>query len=87
MHSLATWVKNVYSLCVQGMENRGHLSTLRLQTSTHYQPASAQPTRFTQSIRNFPPTVYTPKNDQITPSNSHLYTLSTPPTIKKNKKK
>lgn len=84
---LNTWVKNVYSLCVQGMENRGYLSTLRMQTTHYTQPARVQTPSFTQTIRNFPPIVYTPKNRQITPLTYHLYTLSTPPTIKKNKKK
>jgi hypothetical protein len=84
---LSAWVKNVYSLCVEGVVNSGRLSPIYQLPLTHYPSLGAQPTSFTQVVDTFPPSLYTPKILQLTDTYSHLYTLSTPPTIKKNKKK
>ena len=81
------WVKNVYSLCLQSTKTRGYLSTPQLLTTNNHSSTRAQLPFFTHFIPTLQPAVYTAKNSQLTPINYHLYTLSTAPTIKKNKKK
>ena len=81
------WVKNVYSLCLQSTKTRGYLSTPGLLTTSDHPSIRAQLPFFTHLIPTLQPTLYTAKNHQLTPTSYHLYTLSTAPTIKKNKKK
>ena len=82
-----TWVKNVYSLCVEGVVTGVQSYTGSLRTTLQASTARAQLPFFTHLIPTLQPTLYTAKNRQLTPTSYHLYTLSTAPTIKKNKKK
>ena len=81
------WVKNVYSLCVERVVNGVRSYTTHQQTTINQLPTRAQLPFFTHLIPTLQPTLYTAKNHQLTPTSYHLYTLSTAPTIKKNKKK
>lgn len=80
-----TWVKNVYSLCVEGvvkgvqLYTGGHTSTL---VATEQR---AQPTTFTHILDSFTPALYTVNFRNFNQLITHLYTLSTGPTIKKKK--
>ena len=82
---LTAWVKNVYSLCVEGVINSANLST-----TTHRLPSTnyrlrVQTASFTQTLDSFTPSLYTPKNSYLPDTTHQLYTLSTVPTIKKTK--
>lgn len=86
-HLFQTWVKNVYSMCAEGVVNGVNLSPL---TNMHLPATSnlgVQPTVFTHTFNSFAPSMYTANFSHFNPLSIHLYTLSTPPTIKKNKKK
>ena len=86
--SLSTaWVKNVYSLCVEGVVNRVQSYTAQLQSTICHLRLRVQPTSFTHSLDSFTPALYTANFPNLTDTNTYLYTLSTAPTIKKNKKK
>ncbi len=88
MHSptlFSTWVKNVYSLCVEGVVICGRSYTGWVQNVHAAIQTSVQPTIFTQVITTFPPALYTGKNNHLTDVNSELSLLSTVPTIKKMK--
>jgi len=81
------WVKNVYSLCVEGVLNGVYTYT---PFTPHYQlPShqSAQPIKNALFINRFTPASYTPISSQLHLIYTHLYTLPTAPIIKKNKKK
>lgn len=88
MHSPAlpsTWVKNVYSLCVEGVvicvrSYTGWVQNLHTVLDTRVQPSSNA-----QVITTFPPSLYTVKNSSFTDVTSQLSPLSTVPTIKKMK--
>jgi hypothetical protein len=81
----SAWVKNVYSLCVEGVITRVHSYTnfsplrfiqLQLVVQTPLSPLF---------IDSFPPALYTAKNSFLPLIDTLLYTLSTAPTIKKMK--
>lgn len=83
----STWVKNVYSLCVEGVINSAHLSPTM---NNHLLTTLNQRVKLsfsTASITSFTPSLYTANFPYFNLLNIHLYTLSTVPTIKKNKKK
>lgn len=84
--SLSTaWVKNVYSLCVEGMVNSAQSYTLCLLSTINYLRARVQPTSFTHTMDSFTPALYTANFPYFNLLSTHLYTLSTAPTIKKKK--
>ena len=82
-----TWVKNVHSLCVEGVVNRVNLSP----TTKTYLPTTTnswvKPQLFTHILDSFTPTIYTANFTSLPLVNPHLYTLSTYPTINKMNKK
>lgn len=81
------WVKNVYSLCVDGVVTSAHSYT---PLASHYQlttNTSVQPALYTTFINSFTPPSYTAFLTNLPLINTYLYTLSTAPIIKKNKKK
>lgn len=82
---LSTWVKNVYSLCGTGVAKCVNLYTSLYVTSTYSRTQRVKPTIFTQVLDTFPPSLYTPKFAFLPLENSHLYTLSTAPIIKKKR--
>lgn len=81
------WVKNVYSLCVEGVLTRVNLYTASLSTNNPTLHTRVQTLRFTQTFDSFTPSLYTPFSRILHLLSTGLYTLSTPPTIKKNKEK
>lgn len=83
----STWVKNVYSLCVEGVVICVRSYTGLADTRTHLLSNRVQPSTFTHIMDSFTPSLYTPIFSALPQVNTHLYTLSTVPTIKKNKKK
>lgn len=83
----STWVKNVYSLCVEGVVNRAQSYTDTYKSTFTPNLTRVQPTTFTQLVDSFAPFVYTANFRYFNLLNAHLYTVSTAPTIKKNKKK
>lgn len=83
---LSTWVKNVYSLCVEGIVTgvqsyTGSLKSMQQAASQRVQLAFS-----TNTINSFAPTLYTANFTHFNLLSKHLYTLSTIPTIKKTKK-
>jgi len=84
---LKTWVKNVYSLCVQGVVNSAKSYTASLPSPMNTQVMGVKPTHFTHFLDNFPPSLYTPKIALLSLETTHLCTLSTVPTINKTNKK
>lgn len=86
-HLLSSWVKNVYNLCLHQPTTRGNQSTPHLLPTSNYLLARAQPTTFTQLLNTFAPSLSPTPSPQLPDTNLHLSPLSTPPTIKKNKKK
>lgn len=88
MHSStlsSTWVKNVYSLCVEGVVICGRSYTEWVQNLIATINTRVQPAFHTQFFTTFPPVLYTAKNGQLTDMMSYLSPLSTVPTIKKMK--
>ena len=81
------WVKNVYSLCVEGVTTSVQSYTGSLLTMLKATWVRVQPTGYTQTMDSFTPGSYTANFGNFNLLNVHLYTLSTAPTIKKNKKK
>jgi hypothetical protein len=84
---LNTWVKNVYSLCLQCIKTSAKLYTTPTLIANISHQVRVQPKLLTHNLNSFAPLIYTPKNYHLTPTNRPLSTLSTAPTIKKNKKK
>lgn len=82
-----TWVKNVYSLCVEGVVTRAKSYTGRPMNAPQSTQPRVQPLLFTQILDSFAPTSYTANFNYFNLLSSHLYTLSTPPTINKMNKK
>ncbi len=78
-----TWVKNVYSLWVEGVVNRVNLSTANENQLTSVIQTRVQPTFSTKFINTYPLYLYTAFFRQLTDINLPLSTLSTPPIIKK----
>ena len=79
------WVKNVYSLCVEGVVNRAQsYTTLWTKALNHY-TVWVQTISYTHSVDSFPPSLYTPKIQQLTDTRSYFSPLSTAPTINKKK--
>jgi hypothetical protein len=82
---LNTWVKNVYSLCVEGVVNRAKSYTGGVYQHSNPLTLRVQTPSFTQSLDRFTPSLYTPFFNFLHLLTAHLYTLSTVPTIKKTK--
>lgn len=82
-----TWVKNVYSLCVQGMVTSARSYTGWVYSTVNTASPRVQPLTYTHSVNSFPPSLYTLIFRLFNLLSIHLYTLSTPPTINKMKKK
>ncbi len=91
MHNIYTtslftaWVKNVYSLCVEGVVTSAQSYTGSLQNVLQLTTTRVQPLSFTHTIDSFTPALYTANFLNFNLLNRHLYTLSTAPTIKKKK--
>jgi hypothetical protein len=82
---LNTWVKNVYSLCVEGVVNRVKSYTGGVYKNSNPLVLRVQTPSFTHSLDRFTPSLYTPFFNFLYLLTAHLYTLSTVPTIKKTK--
>lgn len=82
-----TWVKNVYSLCVEGVITCAESYTARATHALQYIQLRVQPLLFTHILDSFTPASYTANFNYFNLLSSHLYTLSTPPTINKMNKK
>jgi hypothetical protein len=82
---LNTWVKNVYSLCVEVVVNRVKSYTGGVYKNCNPLVLRVQTPSFTQSLDSFTPSLYTPFFNISYLLTTHLYTLSTAPTIKKTK--
>lgn len=80
-----TWVKNVYSLCVEGVVICVRSYTGWVQNLVTIHTVRVQPTIRTQLITTFPLSLYTGENSYITDATTDLSPLSTVPTIKKKK--
>ena len=80
---LQTWVKNVYSLWVEGVVNRANLSTPSEKQRTTATQQRVQPTFSTMFINMYPLYLYTAFFRQLTDTILPLSTLSTAPIIKK----
>ena len=80
-----TWVKNVYSLWVQGVVNRAKKSTTTYQKPETTYQLGAKPQYIPQLVNTFPPESPTGKIIQLTDVIRRLSTLSTAPTIKKKR--
>lgn len=81
------WVKNVYSLCVEGVVNSAQSYTGSLKASLQAIQIGVQPTFSTNTLDSFTPGLYTANFYRLPDTDYYLSTLSTAPTIKKNKKK
>lgn len=81
-----TWVKNVYSLCVDGRVTGAQSYTGSLTASLEVIHLSAQAPQSTNTINRFEPTLYTAFFSHLPDTTNHLSTLSTAPTIEKTKK-
>lgn len=82
---LQAWVKNVYSLCVKGVQTRVYLYTAPYKKHTNLVYRWVKPHTFTHSIHRASPHLYTPHFSLLTDINLPLSTVSTAPIIKKNK--
>jgi hypothetical protein len=80
-----TWVKNVYSLCREGVVTSAQSYTGSLVTTPKATWVRVQPTGYTHTMDSFTPALYTVKFSLFNLLNTYLYTLSTAPTIKKRK--
>jgi len=81
------WVKNVYSLCVDGVVTRAQSYTGSVHNAIKTFTVRVQPIVITNSMDSFTPSLYTANFSIFNLLTGHLYTLSTVPTIKKIKKK
>jgi len=81
------WVKNVHSLCVEGVVTSAYSYTGTLSSSEISSVIRAQPSLITSFLNSFTPYSYTAFFTQFNLLITHLYTVSTAPIIKKNKKK
>jgi hypothetical protein len=79
------WVKNVHSLCVEGVVTRAQSYTGMYKTFTQSFTVWVKAPSFAQVIDTFPPSLYTPIFHQLPDKNSQLSTLSTAPIIKKKR--
>ena len=84
---LSTWVKNVYSLCVEGVVNSARSYTALLQTTARALYVGAKASVFTHFVDTFPPDYSTANFAYITDATRPFYTVSTAPIIKKMNKK
>ena len=80
---LKAWVKNVYSLCVEGVTTRAQSYTGSVIMSSPSYSVLVQPTVLPIFVDTLPTTLYTAKNALLPQINAHLYTLSTGPIITK----
>ncbi len=85
--TLTAWVKNVYSLCVEGVVTRAYSYTPHVNTTTQATTPRVKPQVFTSFLNSFIPTLYTAFFPPLPLLDTHLYTISTVPTIKKMNKK
>ena len=82
---LTAWVKNVYSLRIDSGVNSGY-PLFSYTGPTRALPAiRVQVTSFTQVIVKFSSVLSTAKSTYFNLLNTHLYPVSTVPTIKKKK--
>ena len=80
-----TWVKNVYSLWANTWITGAYMYTAVSNSTTHPAKQRVQPSTFTHYLDSFTPGLYTRKFSYFNLLNTYLYTLSTPPIIKKTK--
>ncbi len=81
------WVKNVYSLCIEGgVTCVSKFTGSRNSYTTHY-TYRVQPTSYTHLSKFFTPALYTAFFRNFNLLNIHLYTLSTAPINTKTKEK
>ena len=80
------WVKNVYSLCVDGVLKGVYSYTGTNFNYTNPVVGRVQNPLFTHSLDSFTPTLYTRIFTSLSLLTTGLYTQSTPPTIIKKKK-
>lgn len=85
MLSTKTWVKNVYSLCVEGVVNRAQSYTTLWTRAFNPYTLWVQPSSYTHSVDSFPPSLYTSNIRYLTETKDYLSPLSTAPTINKKK--
>lgn len=81
------WVKNVYSLCVEGRVNRAQIYTLPYTHFSALPTTRVKPSFFTKYSSGFTPHLYTLFLPKLPLIHSHLYTVSTAPIITRTKKK
>ena len=82
-----TWVKNVYSLCTQGVITSAQSYTPLGQLPHNSQVVRVQPQVIPLFLNSFTPYSYTAFFSQFNLLITHLYTVSTAPIIKKKKEK
>lgn len=87
MFSPQTWVKNVYSLGIQGVITRGQSSTATYPHLSIHKNMGVKPLSYTHNPQSFSPYLYTRFLRRFNLLFSSLSTLSTPPTITKTKEK
>jgi hypothetical protein len=80
-----TWVKNVYSLCVDSAVNSVHLYTGAYFAQCGAYEKRVQPAFSTHSLDSFTPRIYTPIFAYLPLLYRWLFTVSTYPTINKMK--
>ena len=83
----SAWVKNVYSLCVEGVETRAQSYTGALLSPAFVANMGVKPSRFTQLMDSYPLIEYTAYFPHFNPLLSRLYTVSTVPTITEDREK
>lgn len=81
------WVKNVYSLCVEGVVNSAQSYTVSTTSTQSPIDIRVQPQVIPLFLNSFTPYSYTAIFTRLHLLFTHLYTVSTAPIIKKNKKK
>lgn len=81
------WVKNVYSLCVEGVETRAQSYTGTVLSPAFVTNTGVKPSRFTQLMDSYPLIEYTAYFRHFNLLLSRLYTVSTVPTITEDKEK
>ena len=81
------WVKNVYSLGTDGVVTRAQSSTVTRTSLPKVTTERVKPQTFTHFFSTFTPPLYTRIVRSLSLLFTHLYTVSTAPTITKTKEK
>ncbi len=81
------WVKNVYSLCVEGVVNRAQSCTALHIQATQPIYGSVKPQLLTNYSDSFTPQLYTTISRYLHLLVNQFYTVSTAPIIIRTKKK